>query len=162
MVLVRPQGLNGALREGLSRFVAESFALMAKTRAAHWNAVGPGFVGLHQLTDEQVQELAGAVDKLAERLRALAVPAPAGLAALAAAATLADLPDAIGVRSAAAILMDDHATLAERAHELANDADEAEDLATHDMLVARIAAHQKAAWLLNSLATPDPIEQEII
>jgi starvation-inducible DNA-binding protein len=160
-MLVRPRGLNAELREALSGFVAETVALQAKTRAAHWNATGPGFIGLHKLTDEQVSELGGAIDRLAERLRALGVAAPSGLVALAAAATLADLPEAPSARLAASILMDDHASLAEHARDLATQANEAEDLATHDMLVARIAAHQKAAWLLHSAATPETEEQEI-
>lgn len=159
-MLTRPHGLNAELHEALSGFVADSFALRAKTLAAHWNATGADFIGLHKLTDEQAAELAKAVDVLAERLRALGAPAPAGLGALAAAATIDDLPDAPDTATAAALLVQDHATLAERASDIATAADEADDPATHDILVARIAAHQKAAWLLNSLAGHKPHTQE--
>jgi len=40
--------------------------------------------------------------------------------------------------------------MAGQARDLADEAEEAEDPATQDMLVGRIAVHEKAAWLLRS------------
>lgn len=135
---------------GLRVYVAETYALLLKTQACHWNMTGPGFIGLHKLTEEQYTELFRAVDELAERARALQVEAPHGLAEILELSSIEDAPIALTTTEAIRLLVEDNASLATKATALADLADEADDLATHDMLVARAAAHQKAAWLLRS------------
>ena len=39
------------------RFLADTYVLLAKTQACHWNATGPNFFGLHKLTEAQYGEL---------------------------------------------------------------------------------------------------------
>ena len=67
------------LADGLSRSLAGTYVLYVKTQGLHWNIVGPIFYGLHKLTEDQYQDLAKAVDDIAERIRALGHPAPARL-----------------------------------------------------------------------------------
>jgi starvation-inducible DNA-binding protein len=141
---------NSGVTTELKGFVADTYALLAKTQACHWNAKGPNFIGLHKLTEAQYEELFHAVDELAERLRALDAPAPQGLAEMLELTSLKDAPANITTEAAAKLLAQDNSGLADRAKTIAEAADEAGDLATHDMLVARIDAHQKAAWLLRS------------
>ncbi len=45
---------------------------------AHWNVVGPHFIGVHQMLDPQIDGVRGMVDVLAERMSTLGVP-PNGL-----------------------------------------------------------------------------------
>jgi starvation-inducible DNA-binding protein len=45
---------------------------------AHWNVVGPHFIGVHQMLDPQIEGIRGMVDVLAERMSTLGVP-PNGL-----------------------------------------------------------------------------------
>lgn len=146
----RNEPTSTQVADGLRGMVADSFALMAKTQGFHWNMRGLGFIGLHKLTEAQYQELFQAVDELAERLRALDVLAPTGLSEMDEYASIDDAPLRPDTSQAVAILAEDNTTLASRASELAAMADEAGDAATHDMLVARAAVHQKAAWLLRS------------
>ncbi|TCH99555.1 DNA starvation/stationary phase protection protein [Roseococcus sp. SYP-B2431] len=135
----------------LNGFLADTYVLLAKTQACHWNAKGPNFYGLHKLTEAQYGELFEAIDELAERVRALDVPAPGGLNAMLQLAKLEEAPDGlVSTVDAARMLAEDNATLAARASELAEEADDAGDQATNDMLVARIEVHEKAAWLLRS------------
>ena len=47
-------------------------------------------------------------------------------------------------------LVQDNETLARRMSEFAELAEEAGDLFTHDMLVARIGLHEQNAWMLRS------------
>ncbi|RVT91848.1 DNA starvation/stationary phase protection protein [Rhodovarius crocodyli] len=141
---------NSGVTTELKGFVADTYALLAKTQACHWNAKGPNFIGLHKLTEAQYEELFHAVDELAERLRALDAPAPRGLAEMLELASLKDAPASLSTEAAAKLLAEDNSGLADKAKTIAEAADEAGDLATHDMLVARIDAHQKAAWLLRS------------
>ena len=51
--------------------------LYLKTHNFHWNVTGPMFRTLHLMFEEQYNELWLAVDVVAERIRALGVPAPA-------------------------------------------------------------------------------------
>jgi len=134
----------------LNVFIADTYILLAKTQACHWNATGAQFYAMHQLTEAQYGELFIALDNLAERARALRQIAPNGLAAMLQLATLEEADCAISIEQVARMLATDNMAMAEHARDLADEADEAEDAATHDMLVARIIAHEKAAWLWRS------------
>lgn len=135
----------------LNGFLADTYVLLGKTQACHWNATGPNFYGLHKLTEAQYGELFEAIDELAERVRALDVQAPMGLGAMLHLATLQELPGGpVSTTDAARMLAEDNAAMAARASKLAEEAEEADDLATNDMLVQRIEVHEKAAWLLRS------------
>src|SRR3990167_8370774 len=55
----------------LSTLLAESYALYLKVQDFHWNVTVPGFFGLHIFFEKQYQDLAEALDEIAERIRAL-------------------------------------------------------------------------------------------
>src|ERR1051325_9086378 len=61
---------------GLSRLLADTYTLYLKTHNFHWNVTGPMFQTLHLMFETQYNELALAVDLIAERIRALGFPAP--------------------------------------------------------------------------------------
>ena len=73
---------RGRLAASLTAMLADAYVLMVKTQGFHWNVVGPLFVSLHELTEQQYQDLFGAIDKIAERIRALGYPAPTSIADL--------------------------------------------------------------------------------
>lgn len=142
---------EAGIAASLNGFLADTYVLLAKTQACHWNATGPNFYGLHKLTEEQYGELFEAIDELAERVRALDVQAPTGLQSVLQLAKLQELPNGtVSTVEAARMLAEDNAAMAARASKLAEEAEEADDLATNDMLVDRIQVHEKAAWLLRS------------
>lgn len=141
---------NESVAEQLKTFLADTYLLLAKTQACHWNARGPGFIGIHKLTEEQYNELFVAADELAERVRALDADAPFSLAEMQRIATLEEATQVHKLDDAIRMLVSDNKAMSERARDLALDADEQDDLVTHDMLVARIEVHDKAAWLLRS------------
>ena len=64
------------IAEGLSRLLADTYTLYLKTHNFHWNVTGPMFQTLHLMFETQYNELALAVDLIAERIRALGHPAP--------------------------------------------------------------------------------------
>lgn len=141
---------NTDVAGSLKGFLADTYLLLAKTQGCHWNARGSNFFGVHTLTEQQYTELFKAVDELAERVRALGEEAPVSLADMLGLATLEEAKEVHRTEQAVRILAGDNRAMAARAKELALDADEADDLATHDMLVKRIEVHDKAAWLLES------------
>lgn len=61
---------------GLSKLLADTYTLYLKTHNFHWNVTGPMFQTLHLMFEAQYNELALAVDLIAERIRALGFPAP--------------------------------------------------------------------------------------
>ena len=65
-----------AIADGLSRLLADTYTLYLKTHNFHWNVTGPMFQTLHLMFETQYNELALAVDLVAERIRALGYPAP--------------------------------------------------------------------------------------
>ena len=65
-----------AIAQGLSSLLADTYTLYLKTHYFHWNVTGPMFQTLHLMFETQYNELALAVDLIAERIRALGVQAP--------------------------------------------------------------------------------------
>jgi len=64
------------IAQGLSHLLADTYTLYLKTHYFHWNVTGPMFNTLHLMFETQSNELALAVDLVAERIRALDVYAP--------------------------------------------------------------------------------------
>ncbi len=145
------KGSNASIADRLNGFVSDSYVLFAKTQACHWNVVGSNFSGLHALFETQYRELFAAIDELAERVRALEAEAPLGIKDMLGRASIDDGISA-GMKNTDMVrtLMADNKALSQKARELAEAADEEGDIATNDMLVSRIEAHDKAAWMLKA------------
>src|SRR5919199_1920328 len=71
-----PEDSRKEIASGLSRLLADTYSLYLKTHNFHWNVTGPMFQTLHLMFETQYNELALAVDLIAERIRALGFPAP--------------------------------------------------------------------------------------
>lgn len=71
------------IAEGLSRLLADTYTLYLKTHYFHWNVTGPMFQTLHLMFETHYNELALAVDLVAERIRSLGHIAPGTYAAYA-------------------------------------------------------------------------------
>jgi starvation-inducible DNA-binding protein len=148
-------GLSDAQRleiaDGLAGLLADTYSLYLKTHNYHWNVTGPMFHTLHLLFEQQYNELALAVDLIAERIRALGVRAPGTYREFAARSSIpedGDQPDAtemirhllqgqeLVVRTARAVFL-----VAASAH----------DEPTADLATQRMQVHEKTAWMLRSL-----------
>ena len=92
-----------AIADGLSRLLADSYTLYLKTHNFHWNVKGPMFQTLHLLFETQYNELALAVDLVAERIRALGHPAPGTYAEF---LKLTTIKETLGVPSAREMIKD--------------------------------------------------------
>jgi starvation-inducible DNA-binding protein len=139
------------IADGLARLLADSYTLYLKTHNFHWNVKGPMFQTLHLMFEEQYNELATAVDEIAERIRALGFPAPGSYRQF---AELTSVPEENGVPSAEEMirqLVADQETVARTARSLVSLVDAAEDEPTADLLTQRMQVHEKTAWMLRSL-----------
>lgn len=139
------------IAEGLSRLLADTYTLYLKTHNFHWNVTGPQFNTLHTMFEQQYTELATAVDEIAERIRALGVPAPGSYKQFAA---LTRIQEEDGVPSATdmiAALAKDQEAVVRTAREVFPAADEANDEPTADLLTQRMQIHEKTAWMLRAM-----------
>ena len=138
--------------KGLSEALADTYRLMLKTHAYHWNVEGPLFFQLHKLTEMQYANLFAAADEIAERMRALGQLAPARLDELTAQSVVKDAGKLPSAQAMVEDLADDHEKVAKRMHKLISLADEHDDPVTADLITARSAFHEKAAWMLRATA----------
>lgn len=139
--------------KALSGVLADTYALAVKTHGAHWNVTGTGFFQLHDAFGVQYDALFTAADDLAERIRALGEAAPAGISVLAKLASIGGLGNDHDGHTLAKALRDDHRTLSKMCSKALAIAEKAGDEATVDMMVGRIEAHDKTAWMLDAYAT---------
>ncbi|HEX8493268.1 MAG TPA: Dps family protein [Pyrinomonadaceae bacterium] len=137
--------------EGLSRLLADTYTLYLKTHNFHWNVTGPMFQTLHLMFEQQYNELALAVDLIAERIRALGFPAPATYSAF---ARLSSIKEDEGVPDATQmirLLVEGQETIVRTARSIFPVVDQAHDEPTADLLTQRMQVHEKTAWMLRSL-----------
>ena len=139
------------IAEGLSRLLADSYTLYLKTHNFHWNVTGPMFQTLHTMFEGQYTELATAVDEIAERIRALGVPAPGGYPAYAGLTSIEEARDVPAAEEMIGQLVAGHETVARTARAVFAAAERGADEATADLLTQRLALHEKTAWMLRSL-----------
>jgi starvation-inducible DNA-binding protein len=140
-----------AVAEALSNVLADTYALYLKTHSYHWNVTGPEFPQLHALFEEHYRDMWGALDEIAERIRALGVftPPPARLAASSGIA--ADDGPPPSASQMVKNLLDGHEALIRRARVALDAADDADDDASEDLLTQRIRTHEKTAWMLRAM-----------
>lgn len=134
----------------LSKALADSYAVYLKTHGYHWNVRGPEFFSLHNLLEQQYRDIWAALDDIAERIRALGELAPQGGTAF---ANLTSIKDGDPEKDAGEMLKDlikDHGTVIGTLRAALDVADEAGDEASVDLMTQRLAAHEKAAWMLRS------------
>ncbi|MFP4314137.1 MAG: Dps family protein [Alphaproteobacteria bacterium] len=141
---------SSKLTEALTKALADSFVLYMKTHSFHWNVKGPNFKALHDLFEEQYTEIWEATDEIAERIRAIGSYAPNNYEEMAKIATLkpaGQTPDADGMVQ---ILAEDNRAIVKTLINGLKAAEEQDDEASVDLMVERIRAHEKAAWMLES------------
>ncbi|MEO5968335.1 MAG: Dps family protein [Bdellovibrionia bacterium] len=137
--------------DGLSRLLADSYTLYLKTHNFHWNVTGPMFQTLHLMFEGQYTELALAVDLIAERIRALGLPAPGTYTEFAA---LTSIKEPTGVPAAKDMirqLVEGQEAVVRTARSIFITVEAACDEVTADLLTQRMQLHEKTAWMLRSL-----------
>ncbi|MEM8800018.1 MAG: DNA starvation/stationary phase protection protein [Pseudomonadota bacterium] len=142
-----------AVVNALSQSLADSYVIRLKTQAVHWNVEGPHFLTVHNLTEEHYEELADAIDEIAERIRAIGEKAPASYAKYSDLKGIDDAEPSGDALAMVATLRDDHQTVSKRLAGFIETAGEAGDSVSEDLLINRKEFHDKAAWMLRSIAS---------
>ena len=149
-------GINDEARlevgQMLNLILADESVLYATTRDYHWNVTGPEFRSLHQQFEEQYTQIAGWIDDVAERARAIGVGARGNWADLTKAARSSADP---GIGLPAEHMLGELLALHEEMIvQLRTDAVAAserfKDAGTADFLTGLMKQHEKTAWMLRA------------
>ncbi|MEO8696210.1 MAG: Dps family protein [Acidimicrobiales bacterium] len=140
-----------AITDGLSLLLADTYTLYLKTHNYHWNVVGPMFQTLHLMFETQYNELALAVDVIAERIRSLGAPAPGSYQEFAKLSSVKEDDDRPDATEMIRRLVAGQETVARTARSIFPMVEKAHDEPTADLLTQRLQVHEKTAWMLRSL-----------
>jgi len=140
-----------AIAKGLSRLLADTYSLYLKTHNFHWNVTGPMFNTLHLMFETQYNELALAVDLIAERIRALGFPAPGTYSEYAKLSSIEETPGVPRAEEMIALLVKGNEAVSKTAREIFPVVERAGDEPTADLLTQRMQVSEKTAWMLRSL-----------
>lgn len=139
------------LARHLAAVLSDTYVLAVKTHGYHWNVMGPQFGGLHAFFEEQYNELIKAADEIAERIRALGMMPDGSMDAFLQNTVVKEA--GIEPITAEEMLKDlflSHRLVRNRAADAKNLADEVDDDVTQDLMVQRMAAHDKTLWMIHS------------
>jgi starvation-inducible DNA-binding protein len=139
------------ISNGLSRVLSDTYTLYLETHNFHWNVTGPMFQTLHLMFETQYNELALAVDLVAERIRALGFPAPGTYKQFAKLSAIEEVEGVPKAQEMIRLLVTGHETVARTARDVFRAAEDANDQPTCDLLTQRMQVHEKTAWMLRSL-----------
>jgi starvation-inducible DNA-binding protein len=140
-----------AITDGLSRLLADTYTLYLKTHSYHWNVTGPMFQTLHLMFETQYNELALAVDLIAERIRALGAPAPGSFREFSALSSITEDSDRPDAAEMIRRLVKSQETVVRTTRSIFPAVEAAHDEPTADLLTQRMQVHEKTAWMLRSL-----------
>ena len=139
------------LIEIMRKVLADTFAMYLKAHNYHWNVEGSNFPQYHDFFGNLYQELHGAVDPIAEEIRALDAYVPGSLSRF---LELTEIEDELsipnGVEMARRLIVDNQKVIMtlDMAFKLADELDQ-QGLA--DFIAGRLDAHKKHGWMLRSI-----------
>lgn len=136
----------------LKRLLADSYTLYLQTHNFHWNVTGKQFRDLHLMFEEHYNELAVAVDEIAERIRTLGSPAPGTYKAFAELSSIKEVEDIPSSNEMVAILNRAHETVVRTCREALKAAQDADDESSAALISDRMRIHEKTAWMLRALS----------
>jgi starvation-inducible DNA-binding protein len=139
------------IADGLSHLLADTYTLYLRTHNFHWNVTGPMFQTLHLMFEQQYNELALAVDAIAERIRSLGFRAPGTYAEFTRLSSIAEQEDAPRAEEMIRRLVTGQEAVVRTARSAFAPAERAADQPTMDLLTQRMQVHEKTAWMLRSL-----------
>lgn len=140
------------LHNALKIVLADTFTMYFKTHAYHWNVIGPNFSQYHSFFGDLYGELHGAVDTIAEEIRAVNSFAPASLTRL---NELTNIEEADTIPTADKMfqnLIKDNDIVLDSLKKAYDLADGAGELGLANLLQDRMDVHKKHGWMLRATA----------
>ena len=141
--------------ETLNKALADTYALYLKTQNYHWNVTGPFFASFHALFEEQYEDLAGAVDEIAERIRILGAYAPGSFKEFEKLKSIEDAKEGITAMEMIEDLRADQDKVTQTLQRAFAVAQQEDDEGTTALLSDRMVAHEKNEWMLAATAAKE-------
>lgn len=149
-------GLKDSSRDGivsvLTTALADEMVLYTRLRNYHWNVTGPHFRSLHELFEEQYDEIAEEIDEIAERIRTYGAAAIGTMAEFKDHARLEERPGVYpDAREMVSEVVTDHESMVRY---LRADVEKVgstfNDVGAEDFLTGLLQKHQEMAWMLRT------------
>ena len=140
------------LVEMMKKVLADTFAMYLKSHNYHWNVEGSNFPQYHEFFGNLYEELHGAVDPIAEHIRALDAYAPGSLSRF---MELTEIQDELNVpldTDMARKLLSDNQIVMNTLNMTFKLAEQFDQQGLMDFLAGRIDTHSKHAWMLRSIS----------
>lgn len=141
---------RATLSGALSKLLADTYVLYLKTQNFHWNIHGPEFYSLHKMSEKQYEDMAEAVDEIAERIRGLGFYVEGSMEAFSKLSSIEEdheiKPKHVYVEN----LIKAHEAVIRDCRALGDLAADHSDHGTSDLVGRRLLFHEKASWMLRS------------
>jgi starvation-inducible DNA-binding protein len=134
----------------LNARLASAIDLRAQAKVAHWNVKGRQFSALHELFDEVAHDVDGFADLVAERVVQLGGLARGTVQQVSAATDLEEYSAVGGTEAHVTALADALAVFGSAARKAIDDASEAGDQATADILTEVSRGIDKSLWMVEA------------
>jgi len=138
------------ISSSLSGILADTYALYLKTQNFHWNLQGMHFFALHLLFEKQYEEMADAVDEIAERIRSLGCYVDGSFTGFKKMTSIPEAKKGISDKKMLQALLDGHERLSFVMRSLIPHFQSLKDEASADLLIKRLGIHEKMAWMLRA------------
>jgi len=139
------------ISDALKRLLADSYTLYLQSHNFHWNVTGTQFRELHLMFEEQYDELAIAVDDIAERIRTLGEVAPGTYKAFSQLSTIEEVDGVPKANDMVSLLTRGHEQVVKTCREVLALAQEGDDESSASLVSDRMRVHEKSAWMLRSM-----------
>lgn len=129
---------------------ATNFSFYLKAHFFHWNVEGPFFVSLHDLFGKIYEDAQGAIDTIAEQIRAIRGYAPGSFSRLSADTKIGDQVDVITAMEMVDVLGKDNEIMIVELTKAQKMAEVMGELGLANYLQDRIDIHKKHGWMLRA------------
>lgn len=138
------------LRTALTKVLADTFVMYFKSHAFHWNVEGMFFPQFHEFFGNLYEELHGAVDTIAEHIRAVDGYAPHSLSNIMSMKTIGEENLLTDPKSMITNLITDNNLVIISLMQAFQEAEKVSEIGLANFLQDRIDIHQKHGWMLKA------------
>lgn len=131
--------------------LASTFAMYLKAHNFHWNVEGPEFPQLHEFFGNLYEDLFGAVDTIAEHIRAMGSYCPGSFSRFTELSVVSDETKVPLDLEMVRRLLEDNTKVREVFRKAAASAEAAGDIGASNYFQERFDAHSKHGWMLSAI-----------
>jgi len=145
------EGERARAAESVRSVLADTFTLLVATQGIHWNVQGPLFYSIHMLTEKQYQDMFGAVDQIAERIRALGFLAPLSAEEMISDSNLISPNECDELDAQIQCLIEGNELITRSIRQKLPAIEAMYDVKTAEVFSNRIGTHEENAWQLRAI-----------